>query len=265
MLAGTGRFRGGRACGCGAVPGRACLREPGARADCAHVSSRPSDGSRCHAEPRHRAGSDSRSRRVAAPGCRGRHVPHLGVLGDGVAAHAQPPRDLRPRHAVGVHRAYIIPHVQGHGHLLHPSRAGSPKSPPGKTIRRGPRPRSSGAARPSCSDCSILSEHQQRLPRRRSMRAAVRRGLSGGRRCLGWRRQERGRERSWKRRAPVAESRSRVFAEKLPRFGGSPTATPGRAGACSRQIAVIWLSMGGFWRLGGQKLRVSHALPGNQR
>ncbi len=88
----------------------------------------------------------------------GRHVLHVGVLGDGVAAHVEPSGYLGPRHAVGVHRAYIIPHVQGHGHLLHPSRAGSPKSPPGKTIRRGPRPRSSGA-RPSCSNCSILRAH----------------------------------------------------------------------------------------------------------
>lgn len=58
----------------------------------------------------------------------------------------------------GVHRPYVIHYVQGHGHLLHPSRAGSAKSPPGNTIRRGPRPWSQGA-RPSCSFCSILNDH----------------------------------------------------------------------------------------------------------
>ena len=88
----------------------------------------------------------------------GRHVLHVGVLRHCVAAHAEPPRDLRPRHASGVHRPYIIHHVQGHGHLLRPSRAGSAKSPPGNTIRRGPRPWSQGA-RPSCSFCSILNDH----------------------------------------------------------------------------------------------------------
>lgn len=60
----------------------------------------------------------------------GRHVLHVGVLRLRVAAHAEHPRDLRPRHASGVHRPYIIHNVQGHGHLLHPSRAGSAKSPP---------------------------------------------------------------------------------------------------------------------------------------
>ena len=69
-----------------------------------------------------------------------RHVLHVGVLRDGVAAHPQSLRDLRPRHAVGVHRAYIIPYVQGHGHLLHPSRAGSPKLPPGKPYDEGRAP-----------------------------------------------------------------------------------------------------------------------------
>ena len=74
----------------------------------------------------------------------GRHVLHVGVLRDGVAADAEPAGDLGPRHAVGVHRPYIIPCVQGHGHLLHPSRAASPKCPPGTTLRRGPRPWSGG-------------------------------------------------------------------------------------------------------------------------
>ena len=88
----------------------------------------------------------------------GGHVVHVGVLRHRVAAHAEPAGDLRARHASGVHRPYIIHHVQGHGHLLHPSRAGSPKSPPGNTIRRGPRPWSQGA-RPSCSFRSILNDH----------------------------------------------------------------------------------------------------------
>ena len=69
-----------------------------------------------------------------------RHVLHVGVAGDGVAAEAEPSRYLRPRHPFRVHRAYIIPYVQGHGHLLHPFRAVSPKHTPGTTIRRGPRP-----------------------------------------------------------------------------------------------------------------------------
>lgn len=59
---------------------------------------------------------------------RGRHVGHIGVLGDGVAAQAQPPRDLRPRDAHGVHLTYIIDFIQGHGHLLHPFRAGPSKA-----------------------------------------------------------------------------------------------------------------------------------------
>lgn len=100
--------------------------------------------------------SGPRPRRGSRRG--GRHVLHVGVLRNRVAAHAEPPRDLRPRHASGVHRPSIIHHVQGHGHLLHPSRAGSAKSPSGNTIRRGPRPWSQGA-RPSCSFCPILNDH----------------------------------------------------------------------------------------------------------
>ena len=71
---------------------------------------------------------------------RGRHVGHIGVFGDGVAAQPQPPRDLRPRDPRGVHHAYIIDIIQGHGHLLHPFRAGPSKAFARKTIRRGPRP-----------------------------------------------------------------------------------------------------------------------------
>lgn len=85
-------------------------------------------GSECAARPR------PRLRR------RGRHVGHIGVFGDGVAAQPQPPRDLRTRDPRGVHRAYIIDIVQGHGHLLHPFRAGPSKAFARKTIRRGPRP-----------------------------------------------------------------------------------------------------------------------------
>lgn len=73
-------------------------------------------GSECAARPR------PRLRR------RGRHVGHIGVFGDGVAAQPQPPRDLRPRDAHGVHLTYIIDFIQGHGHLLHPFRAGPSKA-----------------------------------------------------------------------------------------------------------------------------------------
>ena len=45
----------------------------------------------------------------------GRHVLHVGVLRDGVAADVEPSRYLGARRPVGVHRPYIIPHVQGHG------------------------------------------------------------------------------------------------------------------------------------------------------
>ncbi len=75
---------------------------------------------------------------------RGGHSPHVGVFTHGVPAHVEHSGDLRPRAPGGIHRPYIIHCVQGHGHLLRPSRAGSPKEPPGKTIRRGPRPRSPG-------------------------------------------------------------------------------------------------------------------------
>lgn len=73
-----------------------------------------------------------------------RHVLHVGVLHHGVPAHVEHSGDLGPRAPGGIHRPYIIHCVQGHGHLLHPSRAGSPKLPPGETIRRWPRPRSPG-------------------------------------------------------------------------------------------------------------------------
>lgn len=57
----------------------------------------------------------------------GRHVLHVGVLRHGVPAHVEHSGDLGPRAPGGIHRPYIIHCVQGHGHLLHPSRAGSPK------------------------------------------------------------------------------------------------------------------------------------------
>lgn len=53
--------------------------------------------------------------------------------------HAESLRDLRARHASGVHRPYIIHYVQGHDHLLHPSRTDSAKPPLENTMRRGPR------------------------------------------------------------------------------------------------------------------------------
>ena len=57
----------------------------------------------------------------------GRHVLHVGALRHGVPAHVEHSGDLGPRAPGGIHRPYIIHCVQGHGHLLHPSRAGSPK------------------------------------------------------------------------------------------------------------------------------------------
>ena len=57
----------------------------------------------------------------------GRHVLHVGVLRHGVPAHVEHSGDFGPRAPGGIHRPYIIHCVQGHGHLLHPSRAGSPK------------------------------------------------------------------------------------------------------------------------------------------
>lgn len=76
----------------------------------------------------------------------GRHVLHVGVLAHGVAADVEPSGNLGPRDTVGVHRPYIIPDVQGHGHFLHPSRAVSPKYPPGKTYGEGRAPGPRGAA-----------------------------------------------------------------------------------------------------------------------
>lgn len=52
---------------------------------------------------------------------------HVGVLRHGVPAHVEHSGDLGPRAPGGNHRPYIIHCVQGHGRLLHPSRAGSPK------------------------------------------------------------------------------------------------------------------------------------------
>lgn len=54
-------------------------------------------------------------------------------------------RHPRPRHPVGVRRPHVIHGVRGQGHLLHPSRARSPKSPPGQALRRGPRAWSPGS------------------------------------------------------------------------------------------------------------------------
>ncbi len=69
----------------------------------------------------------------------GRHVLHVGVLRHGVPAHVEHSGDLGPRAPGGIYRPYIIHCVQGHGHLLHPSRAGSPKCPLGETVWRGGR------------------------------------------------------------------------------------------------------------------------------
>lgn len=57
----------------------------------------------------------------------GRHVLHVGVLRHGVPAHVEHSGGLGPRAPGGIHRLYIIHRAQGHGHLLRPSRAGSPK------------------------------------------------------------------------------------------------------------------------------------------
>ena len=92
---------------------------------------------------------DRRVRPVCGRGGLRRQVLHVGVLGDGVAAEPEPAGYLGPRHPLRIHRAYIISHIQGHGHLLHPSRAVSPKHAPGTTIRRGRAPGPRGA-RPSC-------------------------------------------------------------------------------------------------------------------
>ena len=74
----------------------------------------------------------------------GRHALHVGALRHGVPTQVRRVGRLGPRAPGGLHRPYIVHCVQGHGRLPRPSRAGSPKSPPGKTIRRGPRPRSPG-------------------------------------------------------------------------------------------------------------------------
>ena len=50
-------------------------------------------------------------RPVGGQGRLRRHVDHVGVAGDGVAAEAEPARDLRPRHPSRVHRADIIPYI----------------------------------------------------------------------------------------------------------------------------------------------------------
>lgn len=66
-----------------------------------------------------------------------RHVVHVGALRHRVAADAQPPRDLRPRHSPCVHLAYILLRVKRHGHLPFPFRAGSRQSsPPGANMDR---------------------------------------------------------------------------------------------------------------------------------
>ena len=96
-------------------------------------------------------------RLLAGRGGGRRHVLHVGVLGDGVAAQPEPPRDLRPRDAVGVHRAYVVACVLGHGHLLHPSRRALLKNGARETIRRGPPPALRGAA--PCPDCSVFDDH----------------------------------------------------------------------------------------------------------
>ena len=86
-----------------------------------------------------------------------RHVLHVGVLGDGVAAQPEPPGYLRPRDAVGVHRAYLVSRVLGHGHLPRPSRRALRKTAPGRRYAEG-RPRPCGE-RPSCPDCSVFDDH----------------------------------------------------------------------------------------------------------
>ena len=71
---------------------------------------------------------------------RGRHVLHLGVLGDGVAADAEPSGYLGPRHAVGVHRAYIISNV--------PRARSSPPSFPGGLAKVAARENDTARAAP---------------------------------------------------------------------------------------------------------------------
>ena len=67
------------------------------------------------------------------------------------------------RHARRVHRPCIIDIVQGHGHLLHPSRA-VPSKPPtweNNPVRAAP---PVPGARPSCSNCSILIARGAQIP-----------------------------------------------------------------------------------------------------
>ena len=78
-----------------------------------------------------------------------RQVLHVGVLRDGVPAEAESPGYLGARQAARLHRAYIIPCVQGHGHLLHPSRAVLAKVRARENHTAGAAPLVPGA-RPSC-------------------------------------------------------------------------------------------------------------------
>jgi hypothetical protein len=57
----------------------------------------------------------------------GGHVPHVGVLGHRVAAHAELSGDLRPGDSPRVHLAYILLCAKGHGHLPFLLRAGLAK------------------------------------------------------------------------------------------------------------------------------------------
>ena len=63
---------------------------------------------------------------------RRRHVLHVGVLGHGVATHAELAGDPGPGDAPRVHLAYIMLGLQGHGHPLLLPGVVSPKVPPWK-------------------------------------------------------------------------------------------------------------------------------------
>ena len=115
-----------------------------------------------------------------------------GVLRHGVPARAEHSGDLGPRAPGGIHRPYIIHCVQGHGHLLHPSRPVRQSNRPGKPCGEGRAPGPRGAAlllkllNFSCSRCSFSSEHSDHflvninsasVPRQRRRRAGARRPL----------------------------------------------------------------------------------------
>lgn len=117
------------------------LRQRGLREAC-------HSGGRRRARPtparsQHGSGGVSKGLRL---GCGGRHVGRDGVLDHGVAAQAQPTGDLRPQDTCGIHLAYIIRPAAQSSPPSFPDGSAWLKTPPKKTIWRGPPPEPQGAA-----------------------------------------------------------------------------------------------------------------------